>query len=609
MKKEILILCFVSLVCGNILSQESSQPNKLTIVKSNNNYLPNLFVQNYFFSSPTGGCYLYRDKKIYNSLNNTCDNWGIAYENTISICQDPTNLEIIYRINSSNEISKSMDNGNNWIVIQNGLPSGLNFYRITVNPSNTSEVYLLTSSGIFRTIDAGFTWVIYKQCEQLRQFIIDCTNKKRLYVLNKEGILFSNDEGSTWKNISGKLPTVLIKRTGGTAEYKSIDIYSISYININTNSYLLAQTEKGTFKTMDNGEQWTKINNDYINSTYIYKTDVYIGGMSYNSITKESKPVLYKSNEYGDQWNKIELKSEEIDNILGIYKDDSHSGIFITTANNRIVYIDSALNYIGLNYGLLTHSIVHSEISCKQDNKEITYALIENNSSVDVEKYGVWKSTDLKKTWQRCIIYNKPDNTYDLRKLYVSPFNPNEVWLFDRGYNIISLDGGKNWGSITNNKIKVVDEIQDFQFDPLDNNILFFVTCYYHNGDNKLVRFDKTTLGSTVLHKIDDERRFNIVISKNDNKKIFISNGEISNDGGWTWHSVYESMDKIASQNGFNINRADIILIEYNGNTIEIEINEKSMFVPRHYARMLSNDNGLTWVLVKKWEDKASEND
>ena len=124
-----------------------------------------------------------------------------------------------------------------------------------------------------------------------------------------------------------------------------------------------------------------------------------------------------------------------------------------------------------------------------------------------------------------------------------------------------------------------------------------------------LIRYDKNTGGLTELRKIENEKNYSFIISKDNNKKIFISNCDISNDGGWTWHSVFERLDKIVSDFGFNIYTSYLIPIEYVERRIEIEINEKTMWHPRHYARIVTEDNGETWKIIKTWEDKKSEND
>jgi len=560
------------------------------------NYLQNTMITNSFFTSSHGGCYLKYLNSVYKKMEDNSD-WKKTSD-FANLCFDPNNPNIEYTY-SENIVSKSMNYGVNWREIQNGLPAELKINSLIVNPYNSSEVFLLSSTGLYKTSDEGFTWSIFYPCLNAEKLFI--INKNRFYLLSNSEIFSTTDEGKTWNNISKGLPSLLVKGEGRTAIFAPLKVNQMIFVNNTNNSYVLAMTDKGLYKSIADSLTWTLINNDYIGASYIFNNSIYIGGSDKNNL-----PVLYKS-EDGTKWDKIKINANDLEGICGIYKDNLDDGIYINSGK-KIAYIDTDFNVIGLNYGLVNHSIVYSKVTSIQNNKEVTYVLIENNKDIDVENYGVWKTVDNGKTWIKCIIYDKRNESYNLKRLYVSPFNPLEIWLFDKGFYVISFDGGSIWGGIQNNKVKIENGIEDFQFDPTNINILFFVTTY-NNGSYMLIRYDKNTGGLTELRKIENEKNYSFIISKDNNKGIFISNCDISNDGGWTWHSVFERLDKIVSDIGFDINTAYIIPIEYVGHKIEIEINEKTMWHPRHYARIVSEDDGETWKVIKTWEDKKNEND
>ena len=70
---------------------------------------------------------------------------------------DPVNNDVAYHGNSSGKVLKTTDGGENWLPTGDqvfGTPKG-----ILINPNNTSEVMAVSSSGIFRSTNAGASWV------------------------------------------------------------------------------------------------------------------------------------------------------------------------------------------------------------------------------------------------------------------------------------------------------------------------------------------------------------------------------------------------------------------------------------------------------------------
>ena len=82
--------------------------------------------------------------------------------------------------------------------------------------------------------------------------------------------------------------------------------------------------------------------------------------------------------------------------------------------------------------------------------------------------------------------------------------------------------------------------MHDFKYDPLDSNIIFFISGI-DIGSRYLYRFDKKTSGVTKL----SESGSYFIIDKNNNKNILTENTNLSNDGGWTWHPIKNSLEKL----------------------------------------------------------------
>lgn len=603
LKTAFIFFYFLFYLALNIYSQNSNE------TATYNNYLNNQFLRNSFFVDPGGKCYFSNcNDSIYSFNSKLINKWDLIFEETLSLSFDLHKSQIMYRINSENEVLKTVTNGESWIKIQNGLPPTETFNDIKVNPHNSSEVFLFSQNNIYKTTDAGFTWNHLCKSRFTYGFSISQNQPTKIYLLDSDSLYLSDDGGHSWKNISKKIISTNQLNTLKPTKDEHLTLYSFANFVKKDTTFVFAFTNHGIYYTTDEGVIWNEANKNMdINSmlfiVYFDGTTIYAGGKN----TKDQRPILYKSDISPVSWIKVDLLADESDYITGIYKENNNESIYVSTYMKKIYQIDSTKQIVGLNYGMLPHSIIHSKASSANNNSRVTVALLENNKLLDIKNYGVWKSTDNGRTWKDICLYNKRDNAYGLTELMISPHNSNEILLFDKGLNLISLDGGVNWGGIQNNGIKLEDNtILDFRYDPFDKNIVYIIT-YWGGEESILLRYDRTTLGFTELRKITDDiaddRDVNFIISSNDNKKIFISNGDISLDGGWTWESVFENMDKITED--LNINNAIVKVTAYTGDRIEVELYEKGYNYILNCNRIVSEDNGKNWFLKEKWETKV----
>jgi len=599
MKRTLLFLYILFYLVLCIQSQNQ------IINTSYNNYINNQFLQNRFFIDPNGKCYYSNpNDSVYCFNYKHVNKWDLKFEKIKLLSFDAHKPQVIYCINTDNEVMKSVTNGESWIKIQNGLPTTENFIDIKVNPHNSSEIFLLSRNNIYRTTDAGFTWNHIYRTKFTHGFSISQNLPNKLFLSDSDSLYLSDNGGLNWNNISRNIMLTNQFKSLKSTIKGQFTLYSFANFLKNDTILLYLFSSHGIYYTSDEGATWKEANknmdsNSNLFNFYFDDSTIYAGGSNTND-----EPVLYKSNISPVSWTKIEVLADKEDYITGIYKESENASIFLSTFKNKLYQIDSIGQTVGLNYGLLPHSIVHSKVNYSSNNSNIIIALIENNNPLDIKRYGIWKSIDNGMTWKDIYLYNKPNSAYGLTRLMVNPHNSNEILLFDKGNDLITFDGGILWGGIQNNKIKLGDKtIVDFQYDSFDKNILYIIT---YDGKTELIRYDKTTFGFTVLRTIEDDiadsKEMNFLISSDDNKKIFICNGDISSDGGWTWESVFENMDKITDE--ININTAEARVISYSKNRIEVELKDRGYNGIWLCNMIISEDNGKTWSLKKKWEEK-----
>jgi hypothetical protein len=146
---------------------------------------------------------------------------------------DPNNHDIIY-VGTSGRIAnpgrggaglfKSTDGGASWIRLGSGYPSGntgnaTQFINrainvIIVDPVNSDVLYLASSNGVFRSVDAGRNWTLgINSGGDARSLVLDVSSpagSRILYAgISGRGVFRSNNGGQNWTQIlSATTPAV-----------------------------------------------------------------------------------------------------------------------------------------------------------------------------------------------------------------------------------------------------------------------------------------------------------------------------------------------------------------------------------------------------------------
>ena len=214
---------------------------------------------------------------------------GIGQPGAIAI--DPSNTNTIYvgtsaRFQFSQGIFKSTDGGGSWIILGSGFPAnnignafalfqGKNVNRIIVEPSNSSVLYLVANSGLFRSTDGGLNWTqgtngggggISNTANTLALDTTSPANARILYAgIKSSGIRQSTDGGQTWTQIlstanlplppGGGIGKVVVALAPPTAPPNPAGI-QVLYTTIEGTG--TAADPFGVFESTDQGANWTQ---------------------------------------------------------------------------------------------------------------------------------------------------------------------------------------------------------------------------------------------------------------------------------------------------------------------------------------------------------------
>ena len=116
-------------------------------------------------------------------------------------------------------VYRTDDRGDHWKTISPALAGNDNLKSLAIAPSNDSVIYAGTYIKLFRTTDAGSTWVDITagsptgDTAALTYIAVSPSNPKKVWLTftgftDHQHVYVSSDAGATWVNITGSLPNV-----------------------------------------------------------------------------------------------------------------------------------------------------------------------------------------------------------------------------------------------------------------------------------------------------------------------------------------------------------------------------------------------------------------
>ena len=174
--------------------------------------------------------------------------------------------------------SRTTDNGNNWVLINNGLAGGA-MYSLAISP--TGNIFGGSfQAGIFRSINNGSNWSrVYASLVVVWGFAINSSGT--IFAgTDFQGVVRSTDGGTNWTQVglTGKdVLSLAVNPSGivfagrrGDGVYQStnngdswtpvnngLGNLTVWALMFNTNADLFASTNSGVYRSTDNGGSWT----------------------------------------------------------------------------------------------------------------------------------------------------------------------------------------------------------------------------------------------------------------------------------------------------------------------------------------------------------------
>lgn len=242
--------------------------------------------------------------------------WG-GMENagrTSAILIDPTNPRVVYAAAASGGLWKSTDGCATWTPIAD-YQASLSYGALAMDPFDHRTIYAGTGEahysfdsfegvGLLRSRDAGATWELLGSDVFIRQKfarLVPHPNRTGfLYAATTGGIYRSTDAGGTWvKILAGTATDLLIRRDDPKSLIAAMGLPSGSPRN-------------GLYRSRDGGESWTKLESDLPrDGTTIGRIQMDLclayPNVVYASLygSRGSLLGIYRSSDFGTSWVRL----------------------------------------------------------------------------------------------------------------------------------------------------------------------------------------------------------------------------------------------------------------------------------------------------------------
>lgn len=418
------------------------------------------------------------ERGVYRTINGGLTWEKVLYidENTgcIQVTIDPNNSNIIFADlwagrqgpwengawNGPNSgLYKSIDGGNTWRKLSNGLPTpeqGLGRIGFCIAPSDANRMYATVDAGnlggIYRSDDAGENWAriqtdgrLWGRGSDFAEVKVDPKNPDIVYTANVV----------TWKSIDGGKTWNAFRGAPGGDDYHRL------WINPENPDIILLTSDQGAIITVNGGQTFSSWYNQPTAQFYHVSTDnqfpynVYGGQQESGSVGIASRgndgqvnfrdwhPVgaeeygyiaadpLNPDMIYGGRISKYDKRTGQVQNIA---PEILSSGKYRVVRTAPVLFspVDPHVLYFGTNVLFTTNDGGNKWDIMSPDLTRQQYDI--------PQSVGIYAKEEMKTMNRRGVIYT----------VAPSPLNMNIIWCgTDDGLIQITKDGGKNWKEVT----------------------------------------------------------------------------------------------------------------------------------------------------------------
>ncbi|MEC9208825.1 MAG: PKD domain-containing protein [Bacteroidota bacterium] len=507
---------------------------------------------------------------------------------------DPSNTDIII-VATSNGIYRSVDAGVSFVLTY----SGVNMTDIEFHPTNTNIIYGASkgSTSVYKSSDNGVNWSqagsglppindVVRAC-----VAVTANNPQVVYALfgnNNNGfygVYKSSDEGLTWTQQSNT-PNLLGWSSNGT-DNDGQAWYDLAFAVSPTNENILFVGGINTWKSTNGGVNWN-LNTHWTGSggaDYMHADEHML---KYNPLNG----TIYSGNDGGLYYSTDEVNWEDISDGLHITQfyslgvSQTVQDMVITGAQDNGTLLKTNLNWDAVIGG---------------DGMECIIDYTNSNIMYGEVYYGaIRKSTNGGNSFSSIAPSNNGawETPYELDKN-----NPNIIYAgYDELYK--TIDGGNNWNTITNGETNggKIDEIGLSK----SNSDVIYITDY--------ANIFRTTNGGTswtqINNNLPNKYITYVIVHPTDENKVWVTfSGYTAGekvyktiDGGNNWVNISGTLPNIPV-NCIELDTTNNLETIYIGTDLGVFISDSTLNDWNQF-----NNNSLPNVIVNELEIQYQSN-
>lgn len=480
---------------------------------------------------------------------------GVVYQVVI----DPENANHLYAVNGS--LFQSHNQGVTWSYIP---IKGEYIRNIAIDPRNPNILYIASDFyGLFVSADKGKNWAfqsIPNQSILIGKLVVNKLDSSLLMGTDK-GLFRSQDQGISWKNLTESF---------GEQKY----VLDVELDPFNSSIIYLSIAGRKFFISFDSGSTWQEriqgIQHDFIESIAVdpkQKNVIYLACIS----------GIYKTTDQGLHWTLKILNQNYIPPINQVVVNPIKNNLIYATTNDGVFLSDNAgERWIKANKGI---------------EKHYGYSLCVNPLDLMVyvcTNYGFFKTVDPNMGWK---MYSKGLSSQSISKLFQDPFDKNLLYGFITNHYLCRYDRLKLKWDFLPTEYAVSDVVAD----PNNRNVLYAVAsnqnCVIRSSDGgkNWVETGKGMFSSKPLSSIQ--------IDPNQPKVLFVgtNTGKMSGGDGLFKSITFGKYWEKVGKELIGLGVGNILINQKNSRKMVLLAGD-GMSPPNMYASL---DSGNHWELCK----------
>ncbi len=379
----------------------------------------------------------------------------------IQIKIDPNDSDTLYATAFPGGVFKSTDKGSTWSEYNFALPSFEIFdpviegyYSLEIDPDNSSNLYLgIYEHGVYVSRDGANTWFpMYALSDvgnhfnklNVKRVAIDPSNTSNIYLVSDEGAYRSLDSGRTWEDINDGL---------GTLDILSIDITENGRVFAGTNGY-------GVYRFNKDSKNWTHLKKPlgegkwaaWDRRLYQYSAILFDPNVEGRIYLGQFPGGFFISEDNGASWkcSSLGLGNDGIFSLV-MHPEDPKT-LFAGTYNGIWKSTDQGRTWTNSSGGMPGEQWPFCVV-IDPGNPSVMYTATKNGMNMGFPENNVFwgvvmKSTNGGESWN--YIMNNLSNRAEYYQLIIHPDNSSVLFLSSMEGVYISTDAGNSWHPINN---------------------------------------------------------------------------------------------------------------------------------------------------------------